>query len=79
MPDLDLASLIFKTLRVSDASRPRPVIRLGRERLPEQIRDEAMATTDRDRLQQLLAEAAHPAHQGVTLDNEWGSRRACPS
>ncbi|GAA2685546.1 hypothetical protein [Nonomuraea recticatena] len=78
VPDLDLGVLVFKTLRVSNTSTPRPVIRLGRERLPEQIRDEAMATTDRDRLQQLLAEAAHPAHQGVTLDNEWGEEESLP-
>ncbi|MFI9591244.1 hypothetical protein [Nonomuraea sp. NPDC052265] len=78
VPDLDLASLVFKMMRVSAASQPRPVVRLGRERLPEQIRDEAMATTDRDRLQRLLAEAAHPVHQSVTLDNEWGEEERLP-
>ncbi|MFI6289987.1 hypothetical protein ACIBEJ_00290 [Nonomuraea sp. NPDC050790] len=76
VPDLDLAAFVFNTLRVSADSQPRPRIRLGRERLPEHIRDEAIATGNRDRLQQLLAEAAHPAHQGVTVDNEWGEEES---
>ncbi|MFF3441716.1 hypothetical protein [Streptosporangium sp. NPDC002721] len=73
VPDLNLADLIFKTLRVSADSQPRPLVRLGQERLPEAIRDDALATVDREHLQRLLTEAAHPAHRGITVDNEYGA------
>jgi len=73
VPDLNLADLIFKMLRVSPGSQPRQLVRLGQERLPEAIRDDALATVDRERLQQLLTEAAHPVHRGLPVDNEYGA------
>jgi hypothetical protein len=70
--DATLEDLIFKGLRCSVDSQPRNLVQLGRERTPEQIRDDALATTDREELLELLAEASHPGHVGVTVENEHG-------
>lgn len=72
-PDATLEQLIFEGLRCGQDSQPRDLVRLGRERLPETIRDEALATRDRDELLALLAETAHPTFAGVTVENENGN------
>ncbi|MEU4228326.1 hypothetical protein AB0F17_28865 [Nonomuraea sp. NPDC026600] len=69
---MTLEHLVFEGLRCSMASQPRDLVQLGRERLPEEIRDEALATTDRDDLLGLLAEASHPQFAGVAVENENG-------
>lgn len=69
---MTLESLVFEGLRCSLASQPRDLVQLGRERLPEEIRDQALATTDRDDLLDLLAEASHPQFAGVSVENEHG-------
>nr|WP_191910008.1 hypothetical protein [Microbispora cellulosiformans] len=72
VPNLTLEQLIFEELRCSVDSQPRDLVELGRERTPEQVRDDALAATDRERLLELLAEAAHPAFQAMTVENEQG-------
>ncbi|MEZ0073641.1 hypothetical protein [Planotetraspora sp. GP83] len=72
VPSLTLEQLIFKELRCSVDSQPRELVELGRERTPEQVRDDALAATDRERLLELFVEAAHPAFEGMTVENERG-------
>lgn len=72
VPGMTLESLVFEGLRCGVDSAPRDLVRLGRERTPEEIRDDALATVDRDDLLGLLAEARHPEHAGATIVNEHG-------
>ncbi|MEV0822561.1 hypothetical protein [Nonomuraea rubra] len=72
VPNMTLESLVFEGLRCGVNSQPRDLVQLGRERTPEEIRDDALGTVDRDDLLGLLAEAKHPEHAGATIVNEHG-------
>ncbi|MBP2703548.1 hypothetical protein JOL79_07010 [Microbispora sp. RL4-1S] len=76
VPGFTLEQFIFQGLRFDpQATARRDYVEPGRERTPEQVRDDAIEAHhahDREKLLALLAESGHPALATTTIINETG-------